>query len=311
MTTPSRPLRIVVMGAGAVGSWLGALLCQAGHHVTLVGRPTHVEAVMRNGLHISGETNLHVQPDATSRAVEAPSADVLLLTVKAYDTAAALHEALPLIGPQTRVVSVQNGLGNIETLTEVLDDRQVFAATTTHGVSYEGPGRVRHAGRGYFRLGSCGNQHAQADALGSMFAASGLEVDVTPHIFGEVWAKVIVNVAINPLTAITGLRNGALLSEPYLTEVMLRAAEEAVDVARAEGAPLPEDDLIERARVTARLTASNKSSMLQDITRGKPTEIDSICGQIIRRGRDLAIDTPTNLTLWAAVKGIEASTYVE
>lgn len=298
---------VVVFGAGAVGSWLGALLHAGGHDVTLVGREAHVAVVNARGLEVSGKTTLHARPRAVTRP-EARPPDVLLVTVKAYDTRRAAQEARALVGPRTAVVSVQNGLGNVEALADAFTDRQVFAAVTTHGVTFVEPGHVRHAGVGYFRVGSPFNEHARAEELTGLFRGVLPDAEHSPRIVGELWAKVVVNAAINPLTAITGLRNGALLEVPALRDLMQRAAEEAVDVARAEGAPLPEDDLAMRARRVAELTAQNKSSMLQDVERGRPTEIDAICGEVVERGLRRGVDAPVNLALRALVKGIEEST---
>lgn len=301
-------MRVVVLGAGAMGSWMGALLQKAGHDVTLVGRGEHMAMVAADGLRVTGKTELHVRPRAVVRASEAPTPDLLLVTVKAYDTQRALLEAAPLLGQRTSILSLQNGLGNVERIAERVDDRQVFAGVTTHGVTYVEPGHVRHAGVGYFRVGSPHNEHAKAREIAAILAATGLEVEHTDAIVGEIWAKVVVNASINPLTAITGLPNGALLQVAPLRELMQRTVEEAVDVARAENAPLPDDDLLLRARRVAELTATNKSSMLQDVERGRATEIDAICGEIVQRGLRHGIDTPVNMTLRALVKGIEEST---
>lgn len=300
-------MRIVVVGAGAMGSWVGALLAHAGHDVTLVARREHAEAVAARGLVVSGKTELRVKPKAVDRARDAEVPDLLILSVKAYDTPRALADAAPLLGQRTRVLSMQNGLGNVEKIAEAVDDRLVFAAVTTHGVTFVEPGHVRHAGVGYFRVGSPANEHAAARELAGLFVDAGLDAEFSEGILGEVWAKVVVNASINPLTAITGLRNGALLELAPLRELMQRVVEEAVDVARAEGAPLPDDDLLVRARRVAELTAANKSSMLQDVEKGRQTEIDAICGEIVARGMRHGIDTPVNLTLRALVKGIEES----
>ena len=301
-------MRVVVLGAGAMGSWAGALLCKAGHDVTLVARQDHAAVVAARGLAVSGKTDLHVHPRTVTRAADAPVPDLLILSVKAYDTQAALQEARPLLGQRTSVLSLQNGLGNLERIADAADERRTFAAVTTHGVTFVEPGHVRHAGLGYFRVGSPYNEHARARDLAEAFRAAGLDAEFHDRILGEVWAKVVVNASINPLTAITGLPNGALLEVPALRELMQRTAEEAVDVAHAEGAPLPEEDLLLRARRVAELTATNKSSMLQDVERGRRTEIDAICGEVVERGLRHGIDTPVNITLRALVKGIEETT---
>jgi 2-dehydropantoate 2-reductase len=291
-----------------MGSWLGALLAHAGHDVTLVARREHAAVVAAHGLLVTGRTQIAARPKAVTKAADAPVPDLLVVAVKAQDTARAMHDAAPLLGARTQVLSFQNGLGNVETISQAVDARRVFVALTTHGVTFVEPGHVEHAGIGYFRVGSPAGEHDAARRIAAEIAKAGLDVESTEQIVGEVWAKVVVNAAINPLTAITGLRNGALLQIPALRELMQRVVEEAVDVARAEQAPLPDEDLLARARRVAELTATNKSSMLQDVERGRPTEIDAICGEIVQRGLRRGVDTPVNLTLRALVKGIEEST---
>lgn len=301
-------MKIVVFGSGAMGSWLGALLAHAGHDVTLVARRDHAAVMGAQGLLVTGKTQLALRPKVVTRAADAPVPELLVLAVKAYDTDAALRDAAPLLGQRTDVLAFQNGLGNVERIGAAVDPRRVFAAVTTHGVTYVEPGHVEHAGVGYFRVGSPSGEHARAKAIADALRQTGLDVELTEGIAGEIWAKVVVNAAINPITAITGLRNGALLQVAPLRELMQRVVEEAVDVARAEGAPLPDEDLLARARRVAELTAANKSSMLQDVERGRRTEIDAICGEIVQRGARHGIDTPVNLALRALVKGVEEST---
>lgn len=301
-------MRVAVFGAGAMGSWIGALLTKAGHDVTLVARPDHAAIVNAQGLRVSGKTEAHVRPKAVTTAAEAAVPDFLILSVKAHTTARALLDARPLLGQRTLVLSLQNGLGNLERIAEAADERRTFAAVTTHGVTHVEPGHVRHTGVGYFRVGSPYNEHARARELAQLFRDAGLDAESNDRILGEVWAKVVINASINPLTAITGLPNGALLEIASLRELMQRVVEECIDVARAEGAPLPDEDLLLRARRVAELTAANKSSMLQDIERGRPTEIDAICGEIVERGLRHGVDTPVNMTLRALVRGIEEST---
>ena len=301
-------MRIVVLGAGAMGSWIGAALQHAGHDVTLVARREHAAIVASEGLLVTWKSQLAVRPKVVLRASDAPVPELLILSVKAYDTQRARADAAPILGAQTSVLSLQNGLGNVERIAEAVDARRVFAAVTTHGVTFVEPGHVEHAGTGYFRVGSPSGETARARVLAETFLKAGVEAEATESIVGEIWAKVAVNAAINPLTAITGLRNGSLLAVPALRELMQRVVEEVVDVAHAERAPLPDDDLLARARRVAELTAANKSSMLQDVERGRPTEIDAICGEVVQRGVRHGIDTPVNLALRALVKGVEEST---
>lgn len=296
-------MKIVVLGAGAIGSWLGAVLATR-HDVTLVGRDPHMEVVRRVGLEVQGQTTLLAKPAALTDVKQAPTPDLLVVTTKAYDTAAAARaaEAANVVGPKTRVLTLQNGLGNAEALHARFGAR-VLVGVTTHGVTFVEPGLVKHAGLGYLRLGSPWG--APVDDVVEAFASCGLNAERTKDAWGEVWAKVVVNVAINPACAITGLPNGALLQARDLAETMERAAEEAIAVAEAAGVLLPVDDLVERARDVARRTADNKCSMLQDVERGRRTEIDALCGEVVKFGREHAVPTPVNATLLALVHGIE------
>ncbi len=300
-------MKIVVLGAGALGSLLGAFLSRA-HDVTLVARRDHAEAVNRAGLAVEGRTTSIARVAAVTDVASAPIPDLVLVTVKSYDTAAAATDAARLLGPSTLVLTLQNGLGNVEALAARVPAPRLLAGATTIGATLLEPGRVRHAGTGYLRLGSpSGNREAAARACAALSVA-GLSPEVVDEVEGEIWAKVVVNAAINPATAITGLSNGALLEIPALKDLLARAAEEAIEVARAEGVALPPDDLVVRALRVAELTAPNKSSMLQDVERGRRTEVDAISGEVVRRGVAVGVDTPVNRTLWALVKGIESTT---
>ncbi|MBI4392543.1 MAG: 2-dehydropantoate 2-reductase [Euryarchaeota archaeon] len=301
-------MRIVVLGAGALGSFIGAKLSQK-HDVALVCRSEQVTAIEAAGLRVTGETQLVAHPEVTSDPLDVDTPDLLVIAVKAYDTEAAIKGALPLIGPTTSVMSLQNGLNNIEVLVKYAGEGRTFGGVTTHGITYLEPGHVHHAGRGYTYLGPLIRQSKSwASDYVSAFTECGIPAEYTENLVGEIWAKAIVNSGINPITAITGLKNGELLSNALLKELMERAVKEGVTVADGIGVGLPRVDLLERTREVARRTRDNKSSMLQDIERGRRTEIDEIVGKLCEYGRNVKAETPTLRTLHALVKGIEAST---
>jgi 2-dehydropantoate 2-reductase len=303
-------MRIVVMGAGAMGSLVGGLL-SAQHDVTLVGRKGPMEAIRARGLRITGASQLVARPQVALSAAEAATPELLLLTVKAYDTARALRDARPLLGPRTAVLSLQNGLGNLEQVEAAAAPGLALGGVTTHGVTFVEPGHVHHAGVGYTKVGGRGPASLPlATQVADALTRAGLRTEALQDIAPELWAKVIVNSGINPLTAITGLPNGELLAQPGLKDLMERTVEEAVAVARAAGIALPPGDMAERTRTVARLTAANKSSMLQDIERGRRTEVEAICGAIVGEARKLGIEAPRNAALLALVQGIESTTRV-
>lgn len=301
-------MNVVVLGAGALGSLVGGLLSQR-HAVTLVGRKPHMEAVRASGLRITGASRLVARPRVALSCGEAEPPDLLLVTVKAYDTARALEDAKPLLGPRTAVLSLQNGLGNLDLVRRAAGEALALGGVTTHGVTFVEPGHVHHAGVGTTLVGGLTQaSHALARGVAEAFTEAGIEAEASERIEAEVWAKAIVNAGINPLTAITGLPNGQLLEQPGLRDLLERTVREAAEVARAAGVALPEGDLAERARLVARLTASNKSSMLQDIERGRRTEVESICGAIVATARAHGLEAPLNAALLALVKGIESTT---
>lgn len=286
---------------------MGAHLAQA-HDVTLVGRDPHMGTVASEGLRVVGASDLHVHPAAATDPVDAPDPDLVLVTVKAYDTDAALQDAAPLLDHDPVVASLQNGLGNLETMADHVPAHRVVGGVTTHGATLEAPGVVRHAGAGDTTVGAIGPEPAPAREAADALADSGIPTTVTERIRGEIWAKIVVNAGINPVTAITGLPNGALLEDPELEATMEAAAGEAAAVAEAQDATLPATDLVDRTREVARRTAENTSSMLQDIQRGRRTEIDAISAEVARRARDHGLEAPVNRTLAALVQGIEKTT---
>lgn len=300
-------VRIAILGAGAIGSLIGAALAER-HDVTLVGRKPHMEAVARLGLQAPGFRTAPVRLAAlTSPAALTMAPDLVVITVKAHATGAAAAE-LAATGYRGPVLSLQNGLRNLSELAGALPG-PVLAGVTTIGVTYVGPGEVRLTGRGETLLGAPGGGHADLlHRLADDLSEGGLSCSVSGDIDQEIWGKGIVNAGINPLTAITGLPNGALVEEGRLAQTMALAVVEATIVARALGHPFEEEKMVERTRDVARLTAANRSSMLQDIERGRRTEVDSITGVFVREGEARSIPVPVNATLLGLVHGIERTT---
>jgi 2-dehydropantoate 2-reductase len=297
-------MRVLVFGAGALGSLIGALLSTR-NEVTLVGRKDHISSIRERGLNVSGQTQMLARPMALESVEEASGYDYVLLAVKSYDTESAMRtlSSMPGLGP---VVTMQNGLGNLEIIGEYTES--VIGGTTSHGATLEGPGMVTHAGEGDTVVGGYRSVSTEVlESLAGELTSCGMRTEVTENLSGEVWAKAIVNAGINPLTAILGARNGYLLENPRTSQMMESVCLEAISVARSCGIPLPEDDLVERTRRVASMTARNMSSMLQDVSRGRRTEIDSITGEIVRLGSETGISTSLNSALLALIKGMENS----
>lgn len=298
-------MHVGVLGAGSLGSLIGGFLARE-LDVTLVGRPDHVQAIQRDGLTVDGEVSFDVHPTAVTSWSAVSDPDLCLVTVKSYDTeeaAAEIDEA-----PPPTVLTLQNGIGPLETLEETLpESTNVLGGTTTYGALLERPGVVQCTGLGEITIGTrTGVESPDADAAATSFSRAGincLSVDDFPR---RRWEKLVINAAINPITALAGVRNGAIRREP-LRPIADRAAREAVTIAGHEGLTLDPNTAVENVFAVARSTEKNESSMARDLRRGRRTEIDSITGAIIQRADSHDRSVLVLETLDALVRAAERS----
>lgn len=303
-------MRIVVIGSGAMGGLFGAKLAATGNDVLLYDTwSEHVAAVERLGLSIEGIDNTVVRYRV--RATDQPPRDIaeaelILVQVKGYDTYQALRPFNGHLSPDAFVLSLQNGLGNLEQMRQALPGHhRILLGTTAHGSTVLGPGRIRHAGKGATVIGDpaiTATPRFQLGPIRAAFQKAGFETDIASNIHSAVWAKLISNVVINPLTALTGLRNGELLDDPRIVAMMEATIAEALAVMEAAGVPPAVDDFYHHARRVMEMTRPNVSSMLQDIRAGRRTEIESINGAVAHLGKELGVATPVNNWLTALVQ---------
>ncbi len=290
---------IVVMGAGSLGSLLGGLLARE-HDVTLVGREPHVSRVADAGLSVVGTEQFRAFPDARTDPPDA--ADLALVTVKASDTAdaaAALGECA-----LDACCSLQNGMGNEETLAAALDC-PVLAGTCSYGARLREPGTVAFTGRGEVVLGErTVGRSPVADEAGAAFRAAGVETTVATDMPTRLWEKLAVNAGINAVTALARVENGAL-ADPPADRLAADAARETAAVARQRGVHLPDDRAVSLTRDVIEKTAANRSSMYQDVTAGRRTEIDAINGYVVDAATSAV---PVNETLTRLIRAWESST---
>jgi len=306
-------MKIVVLGSGSIGSLYGAFLSKLDeNNVILVGRNPHVAAIRAKGLLIQGimgkwKFNLNAVEDAS----EIDKADLILLTTKTYDTISAIKTAKHLVDKGAYVLLIQNGLGTEEQVANELDSTRVLRATTCMGALRVEPGVVEATGCGLTEIGSrFPENYDYVLELTEMLKKCGFEVRASDNIEGVVWTKTLVNCGINPVGALTGFKNGEVYKNPQLRQLVIRLVEEAVAIVKALGIELTTEDPVRYALGTAKATGDNVNSMLQDVLAGKRTEIDSITGEIIRLGKELGIETPSNESVYALVKAIE-SKYLE
>ena len=284
---------IVVIGAGSLGSLVGGLLARE-HDVTLVGREPHVGSVSENGLSVVGTEEFRVQP--TAQTTVPASTDLALVTVKAYDTAAVATDLADCT--LDACLSLQNGMGNEERLAAELDC-PVLAGTCSYGARLREPGTVAFTGRGEIVLGERnGGRSAVADDAGAAFRSAGIETTVATDMPTRLWEKLAVNAGINAVTALARVENGALADSPA-DAVAANAARETAAVAREQGIELSDERAVSLVERVVDDTAANHSSMYQDVSDGRQTEIDAINGYVAETA---TVRAPVNETLAGLVR---------
>lgn len=313
-------MRIVIVGPGALGSLLAARIALLLEKVQGAGpdnqtqslslldyKPERAGQLRKAGLlyeEKGQQTRCSVQAEAAPETVT--GCDVLFFCVKTTAFAETLNRIVPYLSPATMFVAMQNGISHLEAMSSL--PCIGCAGVTSEGATLVVPGHVRHGGAGITRIGVLGpgaeDYSRRLSATADLLNASGLETYVTAHPLKHIWAKLLVNAAVNALTAIHDCPNGELLLAGETKDVMKRAVEEAVSVARAQGIEV-EGDPVASAWKVCEMTAQNISSMLQDVRNRKPTEIDAINGAIVALGEKLGIDTPVNRELVRRVKEIE------
>ena len=302
-------MKIVIIGAGAMGGLFAARLAAAGEDVSVVDVwAEHVEAIRTQGLILeTGEGVIKALPAAASRSEDlAVAADLVIIFVKSAMTEAAARSAQTLLGSAGRVLTLQNGLGNAETIAALVGAERVLAGTTAQGATLLGPGRIRHGGRGDTHIGRlAGPVDDFCREAAAILTRAGIPAFAEDAVQSLIWGKLVINAGINALTALLRYGNGQLNDHEETRELVKLAVTEAVQVAAAAHIPLPYGDAVEKVLAVAAATATNRSSMLQDILHGRITEIDAINGALVREGIRLAVPTPVNRTLTLLIKALE------
>jgi len=301
-------MNIAVVGSGAIGGLFGSILGMNGQDVTLVDVwSDHVRQMQESGLIVvgpNGERKVKVR--ATRRIEDAGTPDLIIIAVKAYDTEQAARDCMRIISHDTMVLTLQNGIGHIEKIGAILGYGRIIAGTTSFGSTVLGPGKIKPSNIGEITIGELnGAATSRLADLADTLTKAGIETHVSDRIDSLLWTKLIVNVGINALTAITRLKNGELLDYPETVRLQALAVAEATAVARARGIGFLVDDPLKRVMDVARSTRDNKSSMLQDIERGTRTEIDFINGAIVAEGLKAGVPTPVNEVLTLLIKAAE------
>ena len=294
---------ILIVGTGALGTLFSARLAQGGYAVTMLGTwKEGLEAVRLNGVRLidpsGGEHRFAVQ--VSDNPWECRGARQALVLVKAWQTGRAARQLAECLAEDGVAVTLQNGLGNRETLVQSLGERRVALGVTTTGATLLEAGRVKAGGEGPISI----EQNPAIGPLEEALESTGFDVRIVEEAQSLIWGKLVINSAINPLTALLRVPNGELLERPPAREMMRLLAGETAQVASAERIELPFSDPAAAAEEVARKTALNRSSMLQDILRGAPTEIDAICGAVVEIARKHGVPTPANRICWQLVNAL-------
>ncbi|MDD2215647.1 MAG: 2-dehydropantoate 2-reductase [Eubacteriales bacterium] len=295
-------MKIAIVGAGAMGCLYGAKLSLIPENqVFLVDvRKDHIDAINENGLLMEEEgiPITYNRVKATSEPRNVGTCDLVILFVKSILTKEAVRSNKEVFGSETVVLTLQNGLGNIEAIATQIQEGNIIAGTTAHGATLLGPGSIKHAGKGKTVIGELsGEKTKRLLMIAQVLNQAGLVTDVSDNVMGLIWDKLLVNVGINPLTGLTGLCNGDLLKYTELEVLLEAAVAEAAEVARAIDIHLHLQDPVAHTKEVCLATASNKSSMLQDLTNNRQTEIEMINGAIVKEGYRVGVPTPVNATL--------------
>lgn len=303
-------MKIAIIGAGAMGCLYGAKLSESlENEVILIDIwKDHIEEINKNGLIMeeSGKELHYKRLRGTLDAAEAGICDLAVIFVKSTSTGIGVRSNIAVFGPNTVALTLQNGLGNIDIISNEIGTQNVIGGTTAHGATILGPGRIFHAGSGKTLIGeTSGISTNRIRHIADAFIKASLDTEVSNNILGLIWDKLLVNVGINALTGLTGLYNGELLDYPEIEILLEAAVKEAESVAVAKGIKLGFLDPIGHTKEVCEATAANKSSMLQDILNKQQTEIDMINGMIVQEGISLGISTPVNMTLTNLIRFIQ------
>jgi len=302
-------MRIAVIGAGSMGGVFGGRLTAAGNDVWLVDVwQAHVDAMNRDGLRLEAPDGSRVIPvRATSDVAKVGVADLVIVFVKSYDTPAAARSALPLVGENTVLLTMQNGLGNRDAIAAVVGEERVVSGVSYVGAALAGPGHVRQTSSNVSLLGEMdAGPTPRVQRIAGLLEEAGFPVRLTDNLRGEIWGKLLVNCVGNASCALTGLTGLGLIQFPSGREWVRLVAEETAAVAQALGIRLPYPDATEKMFQNCEVAGPAKPSMLQDVEHGRWTEIDYINGAVVREGGRAGVPTPYNRALTLLVRMLES-----
>lgn len=303
-------MKISIIGPGAIGLLFAGKLQKTSHDIKLIDyRKDRAARLNKEGiLFESNEDNYTFKVPVKSDIIEAADSDLVVIAVKAYNTEN-IAKALNSIGYKGYALTLQNGYGNTDILKDYIPEEKLIAGITSDGANLKDYGHVKHAGKGKTSFGLVSGQKNKSTVLSEIskiFNEAGFETDISSDSRSLIWSKLIINVGINPLTAILNVQNGRLLESSYTRILMHDLVNEAVLVSDKTGINLPYSNPLEKVEEVCRLTAENYSSMYQDIKHSRTTEIDYINGAIVSEGEKTGIECPVNRSVTNIIHALES-----
>ncbi|MFA6357319.1 MAG: 2-dehydropantoate 2-reductase [Candidatus Omnitrophota bacterium] len=303
-------MKIAIVGSGAIGCLFAAFLTKSKEDVWLLDKSKeNASKLNESGISVEGTSNtFQVKVKVTSSVQDIGKTDLIIVCVKSFDTKTAIEQIKPLLTTHTKILTLQNGVGNLEIIAEIAGEDRVIGGVTNEGSTLIDLGKIRHAGKGETIIGAIGGKTpVEIRAIREAFNKAGFETKMTRDIKSLIWSKLIINVGINALSAITRLPNGKLIQFEGTKRILRNAVTEATRIAKKKRIKLTFDDPLAKVEAVCESTSGNLSSMLQDVLKKKRTEVDFINGVIVRLGQELGIEVPTNKFLLDLVNAIESN----
>lgn len=302
-------MKSMVLGAGSIGSLFAGKLAYQGYNTTAIAREEHVTHINKDGLHViedNEELISFLKADLAPYRLMS-DIDLLIVTTKAFDNHLVVKQIKNILEPDIPILILQNGMGNEIIYERTFPNNPVYRAITTEGAELIKPGTVKHLGHGITQFGIVnGYTDSYSKEIQDMLTLSGFKTEKKEDIDYYVWVKLLINIAINPLGSILGVPNGNILNRSNIQKLLYSTLNEGLEVAHAS---LPRYDFSSVPQIVEDVlfkTSENKCSMLQDLERGRKTEIDYLNGYIVRRGHELGINTPVNKALVEIIKKFES-----
>ena len=300
-------MKILIMGSGAMGSLYGGYLSQKNEVYLLDVWEEHLNKVRQEGLTIDekdGSSNVF-RPWAFNKEKDIGVIDLAIVFVKSTMTEEVIKTNKTLIGEKTIVLTLQNGYGNSDDIMKYVPKEQIIVGTTGHGCTMKGPGHVFHAGQGPTYIGAMGENQDVATKVAKVLEDCGFETIVSDDVFQLIWSKLFVNIGINPITSLINDTNISIIENPYAHSMAKKLVSEAVKIVNSDGSNFSFEKEFENVCTVAKRTGANRSSMLQDITNRRKTEISKINGAIVKKAKELGMEAPFNTLITEMICALE------